>query len=613
MAVFLSDTARDLIRSNFFGKDYDTYVTEINSQLISQFGEEIAGNILAQDYGQYLVEMHAFALSTMSWYGDRQADDTTLQYVRLRSAANVIARQLGYKPRAAVPPAIDITMTLAFPPSLTRLVLEAGRILVGPGGLFYVTTEQVVFDVGEVGPKTFSAVEGEIFEEIFTSDGTPNQFFFLETVPVDKSIAQDSPRLFVNSIEWTESPLLTFERSNQFEVQYGFNPPRLQFGDGVAGNIPPKDAEIRVTYLATSGPAGAVSANAVTAFQAPLVAGTETLAATLVHNDASTPGSPRETIASIRINAPLVTQTADRAVTQKDLTALINAFIDPVFGAVAIGRATIPRTVDEDAEALTIIGLIDACCPTLLTHLGTALGNGGDFASGNEISGSLSGASATISRVNSATTLEVVSVADGPFVPGDTITDATSGASAILSLVEDPGVVARLRTYWDSVLASDCKVNVVNAQILAADSTGRYVSAPVGLARALDSYLNDLAESTVQVVVTDGSINLFAVSLEVGVSLQSGFDNQVARQLVFDTVTILMEDELLGRSYGDSLRIGDLYALVEAVEGVSYSNIRISTINGVPPTDSQLNDFGDFEIRDFEVITLGAAPVVTQI
>jgi hypothetical protein len=611
MAVFLSETARDLIRSQFFAKDYDTYVTEINDHLISQFGPEIAGNIVASEYGQYLVEMHAFALSTLSWYGDRQADDTTLQYVRLRSAANVIARQLGYKPRAAVPPAISITMTLAFAPSLTRLTLEQGRVLVGPGGLQYVTTEEVIFDVGEVGPKTFSAVEGEIFEEIFTSTGAPNQFFFLETVPADKSISQDSPRVFVNNAEWDEQNLLVFERINQFEVQYGFNPPRLQFGDGVAGNIPPKDAEIRVTYLATSGPAGAVQANTVTAFQAPLIAGVETLAATLVHDEGSTPGSPRETIASIRINAPLVTQTADRAVTQKDLDALITAFIDPVFGAVAIGRATVPRTVDQDAEALTIIGLIDAACPILLTHGTVTPGVGGGFVAGHQITGSLSGATATITRVN-ATTLEVVSVEDGPLVVGDVVTDATSGAKATLSAVEDPGIVQRLRDYWNDVLASECSVNVVNAQILAADTTGRYVSAPVGLAQALDTYINGKAESTVHVVVTDGSINLYTISLDVKVGILSGFNNQVSRQLIFDTITILMEDELIGRTYSESLRISDLYALVEAVEGVSYSNIKIVAINGAAPEPTQLNEFGDFVIQDYEVITLGTAPTVSQ-
>ena len=579
--------------------------------LILQFGAEVAGNIVLSDYGQYLIEMHAFALSTMSWYGDRQADDTTLQYVRLRSAANVIARQLGYKPRAAVSPAIELTMTLAFPPTLTRLTLERGRILVGPGGLLYVTTEEVVFDIGEVGPKVFSAVEGEVIEEILTSTGKPNQFFFLETIPIGKSIAQDSPRVFVNNSEWDEQELLIFERISEFEVQYGFNPPRLQFGDGVAGNVPPKDAEIRVTYLVTSGPAGAVQGNTVVNFQAPLIAGNETLTATLTH-DVSTPGSPRERIDSIRINAPLVTQTADRAVTQKDLDALINAYIDPVFGAVSVGRATVPRTVSDDAEALTIIGLVDACCPVLLTHGGSTPGSGGDFVAGNSITGSLSGASGVIVRTTS-TALEVVSVTDGPFISADTVVDALTGATATLSAVEDPGVTDRLRTYWDTVLASDCKANVVNAQILSADATGRYVSAPSGLARSLDTYLNARAESTVQVVVTDGSIILFSVSLAVEVNLAEGYNNEVARQTVFATVIAILELELLTRSYGESLRISDLYALVESIEGVVYSHITIIAVNGVTPAPGLLNSFGDLVIESFQVISLGESPVVTQI
>jgi len=613
MAVFLSTTAKDLIRSNFFGKDFDSYVTEINNQLVLQFGNEVAGNIVTSDYGQYLVEMHAFALSTMSWYGDRQADDTTLQFVRLRSAANVIARQLGYKPNAAVPPAIELTMTLAFAPTLTRLTLEAGRVLVGPAGLFYVTTEEVIFDVGEVGPKTFSAIEGEVIEEIFTSDGTPNQFFFLESVPTSKSIAQDSPRVFVNNVEWAENPLLTFKRTDQFEIQYGFNPPRLQFGDGIAGNIPPVDAEIRVTFLATSGPAGAVQANTVTNFQAPLVAGSQTLQATLTHDDPSTPGSPRESIDSIKINAPLVTQTADRAVTQKDLDALINAFIDPVFGAVAVGRATVPRTVDEDAEALTIIGLIDACCPVVLTH-GATDPSGSTFTVGSTVTGNLSEATGTIARVTSSTTLEVVDVGETtPFVVGDVITEFGTGVTATLTSVADPGIASRLRTYWDAVLSSNCKVNIVNAQVLAADATGRYVSAPVGLATALETFLNERAESTVEVIVTDGSINLFSVSLEVEIALAEGFNNEVARQTVFANVIAVLETELLGRSYGESLRIGDLYALVEAVEGVRYSHIAVSAINGETPGIGALNEFGDLVIRDFEVITLGEQPALSQI
>ena len=353
-------------------------------------------------------------------------------------------------------------------------------------------------------------------------------------------MAKDSPRVFVNTIEWEESALLTFDATNQFEIEYGFNPPRLQFGDGIAGNIPPTDADIRLRYVATSGPAGFVQANTVVSFQEPLVAGTETLSATLVHNQPSSPGSARESIESIRVNAPLVVQAADRAVTQVDLDGLINAFIDPIFGAVAIGRATVPRSVDQDAQALTIIAQLEA---------------------------------------------ENVSA----------------------------DVVQELRDYWDAVLSSNSDTNVVVAQILAADSVGRYISAPVGLARALETFLDARAESTVKVVVVDGAINLYSVDLTCELRLQTGFQNDLARASVFSNVVSTLEGALLGRAYAESLRISDLYALIEAVEGVEFSHISVTGINGVPPNIGALNAFGDLEIEDFEVITLGVAPIVTEI
>lgn len=608
MAVTLSTQAKQLIRSNFFGKDFETIVNELNDHLLFQFGSEIVSNIVASDFGQVLIEMHAFALSTAHWYGDRQADDTTLRYARLRSAANVIARQLGYKPSAAVPPAITLTITLDFAPTLTRLVIEQGRRLVGPGGLVYVTTEELVFDVGEVGPKTVSAVEGEVVEEIFTSDGTPNQFFFLEGVPEGKSISQDSPRTFVNTAEWTESELLTFVQSNQFEVQYGFNPSRLQFGDGIAGNIPPVDSEIRITYLATSGPAGAVQANTVTAFQEALVAGTQTITANLSHDEASTPGSARESIDSIRINAPLVTQTADRAVTQKDLDALINSFIDPTFGAVAIGRATVPRSVDQDAEALSIIAQLETSCPLTLTLTSVV----GTFDLGETITGGTSGATAVLVGFTPLT-ISLVTLGTGDFVVGETITSSSTATTATVTIVSTSDIATRLRTYWDSVLSSNCKANIVNAQVLAADATGRYISAPVGLAIALEEYLNARAESTVNVIVTDGSTNLFSVSLAVEIRLATGFNNEAARVNVFGNVTAVLESELLGRTYGESIRISDLYALVEAIDGVEFSHIEISEINGEAPDAGVLNEYGDLVVEDYQVITLGDAPTIVSI
>ena len=124
--ISLSTTARDLVRSGLFGKDWETNRDEIGSFLQLRFGPEIASNISASEQGVKEIEMFAFGLATANWFGDRQADETSLMHARLRAYTVSIARQLGYKPSAAVPPAVSITMTLAAPgrPQLRGLGVE---------------------------------------------------------------------------------------------------------------------------------------------------------------------------------------------------------------------------------------------------------------------------------------------------------------------------------------------------------------------------------------------------------------------------------------------------------------------------------------------------------
>lgn len=597
--ITLSTTAKDLVRSGLFGKDFDTIVEEITSFLQLRFGEEVASNIVASEQGIMLIEAVSFALSTGHWYGDRQADDTNLTDVRIRSAAVVIARQLGYKPRAAVAPAVEITITLSTAPT-ARLTIERGRKLNGPNGLIFEVVDETVFDPGEVGPKTFSARQGETREEIFVSTGEPNQIFFITTIPDGQNIVQDSPQAFIAGVEWDEQGFLTFEQTNQFEMQTGFSPPRALFGDGIAGNVPPESAEVRIRFFTSDGTGGSVPANSVDVFSEPLVAGGIVLEATLTHDDPSTPGSDRESIASIKVNAPQVFQTADRAVTLADYDALINAFIDPVFGSVAIGRATTPRSVDQDAQALTIIEEVQNTCLITLEHGAV---NGGPFQVGETVTGSGSGASGTVVTVIPDTSVGVFNVS-GTFVATDTITGDTSAATAALTAVTTASVVDALRTYWDKSLASNCQVNVVVAQILAADSEGRYVTAPVGLARSLETFLDERAESTVKVQVVDGSVNLLSVDVTAFIRTTSEFSSSDQQLAVAATVRTTIESILLSRAYGVSLRISDLYSAVDAVAGVDFSQISITN----QPT--RVNSFGDLPIEEFEVITLGQQPVV---
>ena len=72
MSIELSPTARLLTRSTFFGKDFDTHRQEIIDAINATFGADVASNIVASEQGVMLIEANANALSTLSWYGDRQ-------------------------------------------------------------------------------------------------------------------------------------------------------------------------------------------------------------------------------------------------------------------------------------------------------------------------------------------------------------------------------------------------------------------------------------------------------------------------------------------------------------------------------------------------------------
>lgn len=852
MTIELSPTARDLTRSTFFGKDFESHRQEIIDSINAIFGDQVATNIVTSEQGVMLIELNSYALQTASWYGDRQADDTTLQYARLRFAAVTIARQLGYKASSSVPAVVDVRVQLNSAPGV-QLTIPAGSQASGPDGLSFETLSDLVFDPGQVGSglpagltvsdividpsspstiyagtsngvlktttsgtswfttnsglsstnitalvidpitpttlylgtinagvfkstdsgatwgtssaglsnlnitalavdpvtpavlyvgtdgggifksinsgatwtavnggvvdfsiqtisvdpvtpttiyagsfssgvfkttnsglswatsnsglaflniqhvaidpvtpatlyasttgggiyksvnagvtwvpsnsgftglspnrvaidpatplnlyastadagvfrstdggatwlaavngltatnntsivvdaatpttvyvaaasggifvtinsattwtslnngiddpiKTVQMREGSTRSESFRSTGEPFQIFEL-SLPGSTSIAQGSPSVTVAGVLWPEVELLTYDQTDQVEIEYGLFPPRVIFGDGIAGNIPPKDAEIRVTYFITNGSLGSIASDTIGNFTTPIVAGTTPIGTTLTNDFPSTPGSDPESLDSIKTNAPQVFQAAQRAVTADDLTGWVNSYVDPVFGAVAKGRATSPRSAAADAEGQSIISsLIAFGVPSTLT--------------------------------------------------------------------------TRLSNYLDSILSSNCSANVVNAQILAADSVGRYVSAPEGLARNLAAFLNTIAESTVEVVVTDGSINLLSVDVFVGIRILDTITNDALRNSIRDEARVVVQSLLLNRDFGVSLRIGDVYQAVEAVEGVQFSQITLVVRNniGEDVSSARLNTFGDLVVEEFEVITLGASPEVS--
>lgn len=538
MAVQFILEARDITKSQFVGKDFDTWITDILSGIEDEFGSDALTNLQSSGFGVMWVEILANLAASLSWSIDREADETTLYTAILRESIVNIARHHGYKPYGAVPALATLTLTLDSPCPGTAII-PVGSTLTSENNIVYETISEVTFLLGEVGPKVVLAREGQSFEEIFTANSKRNQVYRLESVPDGRSIAEGTVEVRVGGVLWTPNKFLSFEQADIFEVELGRDPPLVRFGDGIAGNIPKDGLQIIVKYFATSGTAGSVLGNTITSFDDQILAGVTPITVNVAHL-ASTSGSDRQSLADIKTFSPLIFQTGQRGVTQLDLDSLINTFVDETFGAVAIGRATVPRSAAEDG--------------VLQTH---------------------------IANIRSA------------------------------GVTED--VIATIQDYFDGILNSNCEVNVVNAQILAQDSLGRYISADGNLAQALEAFLspNDKVVATVVVQAVDGSVNLFSVNTEATVTFEPTIDSEARRQEVLASVDAAIRALLVGREFGISLMVSDFYSAIESIEGVKNVNFKISGFQNRPSDfPARIDDFGNLNLGEFEVFSMGELPVV---
>ena len=378
MPQTISQLARNLTRVQFIGKDFDTYILEINSLLEQAFGDTLYNNFVATDQGQVMIEAVGDGLSTLAWFVDRQASECYLSDTVIPSNAAKLARLVGYKPSGAVPSTGNVEITLSVSqPFLVEI--PAGTQLQGPGELLYETNEKLVFAAGEKGPLAVGVTEGTSVEEVFVATGLANQIFALRRVPESQFIAEGSVQFFVDNFEWSVVDFITFEKTDQAEDLITQDPPLTRTGDGIAGNIPPEGSEVRVTYRTVFGASGTAQANTITAFRLPVVSNFTSIPATVTNPTPTSVGSDPETISETKANAPRVFRTAQRAVTTEDYTTLAESYVDANFGAVAVARAVISRSLEEDAETRTILQDIEAQCgaltPDLVSRLTTHWGS----------------------------------------------------------------------------------------------------------------------------------------------------------------------------------------------------------------------------------------------
>lgn len=350
----------DLNRAKYSGADFNTHEDDLRARLQVKFAADYNDFALSSQ-GIMLLDLVANGLATLSFYLDRRATDTYLSTARTAKSAARTTRQIGYKMGGAISSGVDLQISVTTPKAVDVPILT-GFQFEGPNELIFEAAQDVTFTPADQTAGTTKLVpcyEGETLTETFVSDGSANQVFELRRVPEDKFVAEGSVTVFVDGTEFLEVDLLEAGLTDQFEVGYNDEPATIRFGDGLAGNIPTTGGSIDVTYVASRGLAGLVASGTITEVVSDLVVAFETIGLSITNPNPSSGGSDPESIASAQAYGPQVFKSRKAAVVSDDYDALAGSYADPLFGRVAVARATSSRSAEDDTTLRNLLIDID--------------------------------------------------------------------------------------------------------------------------------------------------------------------------------------------------------------------------------------------------------------
>lgn len=367
----------ELNRVKYSGLDFDSHFDDLQARMQIRFAADFNDFALSA-LGIMLVDIIAFGLDSLSFYLDRRATDLYLETARSRKSVARLARQVGYKMRAATAASVDLNVLIDDVLAVT-VPIPAGFKFKGPNDLVFETALEVVWTPTEQANgiiKKVPVYQGETFTENFVSDGTSNQVFELRRVPADNFVVSGSVFVKVDGAEWEESEFLTFDPTDQYEVGFNDDPPTVRFGDGVAGNIPANGASIVVTYVASRGKAGNVVKDTITEAVNPLVVNFQTVDLIVTNPAGASGGDDAEDLVHAKIFAGQVFKSRHVAITRNDYEALAGSFADPLFGRIAVAQAFSSRSAATDLVLQTLINdvnsVIDPIKPAVDTDVSQA-------------------------------------------------------------------------------------------------------------------------------------------------------------------------------------------------------------------------------------------------
>lgn len=306
-----------------------TYKDENNNVIFSDY--EFEGSSLS-----ILIDLLAYNTHYNAYLANMLANELFLDSAVKRESAVSIAKQLGYTPRSFRSARATITFEVADPPD------NPPSMTLPRYHPFTTTIDNVGYTFVNLDPVTIESSNNKyIFNNVDIAEGTPLEIRYRVLQPgpsekfeipnenvdtstvrviVQNSFSDPASSLYVLNDDITE----TSPTSNVFYIDENpLGKYEVYFGDGVLGRKLTDGNIVRIQYLVSNGSNCNVSSSIIQNFGSSQEVEGGTILLPISTTINSNGGANRETLESIRFNAPKFFASYNRAVTSNDYKALI--------------------------------------------------------------------------------------------------------------------------------------------------------------------------------------------------------------------------------------------------------------------------------------------------
>lgn len=325
--VSLSPAVKDwrTLRDEMFAR-----VPQLTNRRWTDLNESEGGVVI----GELLIGM----VDVLLYYLDKQANEVT--FVNATQRQNVInsLTLIGYQLRGYTAASGTVTIALAptsgspaFPISIPRGTMVSGTSETDDNVLFFTLTDAMISSPvpGAAGAATVPVLQGAPLQapEVFSSDGTENQRYVLQTADLAKDLLTVKVGTTeASAVVWSPvESLISSRQTDKIYVPFLDAQGRafIQFGDGKFGMVPPIGHNVYVYGVVVKGQTGNLAANTVTRMVSDITDAFGNPVRLTVNNaEAMTGGADPETIEEGKRQGPALFSGLYRAMSKADYIAL---------------------------------------------------------------------------------------------------------------------------------------------------------------------------------------------------------------------------------------------------------------------------------------------------